>query len=67
MVVLAQISTKRRVLNRIDEWTPTGIKYKADLRHVDLILAQLNLEQANGSSMTGMRSDPAQYGDELPA
>ena len=30
-----------RILNRVVEWTESGIKYEADQRHADLIVAKL--------------------------
>ena len=41
------------ILNRIVEWTNAGIQYEADPRHVDLIIEELGLENANGSVVTG--------------
>ena len=33
-----------RVLNRVIQWTPTGIEYEADQRHAESIIAELGLE-----------------------
>ena len=40
------------ILNRIVEWTNAGIQCKADPKHVDLIVEELGLENANGSDVT---------------
>ena len=45
------------ILNRIVEWTNAGIQYEADPRHVDLIIEELGLENANGSDVTGSKVD----------
>ena len=36
-----------RVLNRIVEWTPKGITYEADQRHVEIICQSLGLKELN--------------------
>ena len=40
------------ILNRIVEWTNAGIQCEADPRHVDQIVEELELENANGSDVT---------------
>ena len=47
------------ILNRIVEWTDAGIQYEADPRHVDLIIEELGLENANGSEAYRYRSTAA--------
>ena len=34
------------MLNRVVRWTEQGFEYEADLRHVDLIIKELGLEEA---------------------
>ena len=52
-------------MNRIVEWTDTGIQYEADPRHVDLIIEELGLESANGSDATGSKVDINETDTEL--
>ena len=37
-----------QILNRIVSWTPEGLEYEADPRHVELIVKELGLENAKG-------------------
>ena len=53
------------ILNRIVEWTNAGIQYEADPRHVDLIIEELGLENANGSDVTGSKVDVNETDTEL--
>ena len=53
------------ILNRIVEWTNAGIQYEADLRHVDLIIEELGLENVNGSDVTGSKVDINETDTEL--
>ena len=53
------------ILNRIVEWTNAGIQYEADLRHVDLIIEELGLENANRSDVTGSKVDVKETDTEL--
>ena len=44
------------VLNRIVEWTPSGIKYEADSRHAEIIIDTLGLNtKTKGSPIPGSR------------
>lgn len=43
------------LLNRVMEWTDDGIQVEADPRHVELILADLGLQCAKGSRVTGSK------------
>ena len=36
-----------RVLNRVIEWTPNGIKYEADQRHAEIIYQELGLKESS--------------------
>ena len=45
------------ILNRVVEWTDVGIQYEADPGHVDLIIEDLGLKNANGSDVTGSKVD----------
>ena len=53
------------ILNRIVEWTDARIQYEADPRHVDLIIEELGLENANGSDVTGSKVDINETDAEL--
>ena len=53
------------ILNRIVEWTNSGIQYEDDPRHVDLIIEELGLENANGSDVTGSKVDVNETDTEL--
>ena len=53
------------ILNRIVEWTNAGIQCEADPRHVDLIIEELGLENANGSDVTGSKVDINETDTEL--
>ena len=53
------------ILNRIVGWTAEGIRYEADPRHVDLIIEELGLQKANGSSITGCKIDEVEGDTEL--
>jgi hypothetical protein len=41
-----------RILNRIVEWTPHGIRYEADQRHAEIIIKDLNLDEENSKGVT---------------
>ena len=53
------------ILNRIVEWTDDGIQYEADPRHVDLVIAELKLEAAKGTGITGSRNTTLEEDVEL--
>ena len=53
------------ILNRIVEWTYAGLQYETDPRHVDLIIEELGLENANGSDVTGSKVDINETDTEL--
>ena len=53
------------ILNWIVEWTNAGIQYEADPRHVDLIIEELGLENANGSDVTRSKVDVNETDTEL--
>ena len=42
-----------RVLNRIITYTPSGIEYEADQRHVESMVKDMNMEQAKTLSVAG--------------
>ena len=44
-----------RVLNRVIEWCPEGIKVESDQRHVEIIVKELGLEKANGVGTPGTK------------
>ena len=52
-------------MNRIVELTEAGIQYEADPWHVDLIIEELGLENANGSDVTGSEVDINETDAEL--
>ena len=41
-----------RILNRVVEWTSSGISYEADQRHAEIIVKQLGLEKESRSLST---------------
>ena len=43
------------ILNRIVEWTELGLQIEADPKHVKTMLDDLDLQNANGSSVTGSK------------
>ena len=43
------------VLNRIIRWTPQGIQYEADPRHVEKLLREIDLEGASGAVAPGQK------------
>ena len=45
-----------RILNRIVRWTPRGIEYEADQRHAEIIVRDMGLEKAKGSSVPGQKA-----------
>ena len=38
-----------RLLNRVMEWTPEGIRYEADQRHAELVIKDLGLSDSSNS------------------
>ena len=47
------------------EWTDAGTQFEADPRHVDLIIEELGLDNANGSDVTGSKVDINETDTEL--
>ena len=41
-----------RILNRVVEWTDTGIEYEADQRHAEIIAKEMNLDENSRSVAT---------------
>ena len=41
-----------RVLNRIVEWTDTGIKYESDQRHAEIIIDHMGLTEKGKSTVS---------------
>ena len=48
-----QEGSEGRLLNRVLRVTPTGWEVEADQRHADLIIKELDLEQAHGVIIPG--------------
>ena len=46
-----------RVLNRIVRWTQAGIRIEADPRHVEVLLNQMRLADANKAASPGVRGN----------
>ena len=44
-----------RMLNRIIRWTTKGVEYDADPRQVEKLLAEIELEGANGAATPGQK------------
>ena len=57
-----------RILNRVVQWTPEGIRYEADQRHAEIIVQQLGMEKANPVSTPGIKpsEEVRTDGDEEP-
>ena len=54
-----------RVLNRMIEWTDTGIRYEADQRHAEIIIAELGLvEGSKGVSTPGVTTTQKEVGED---
>ena len=51
-----------RILNRIVEWTPEGIRYEADQRHAEIIIKELGL--SGKSKRLGAPSAKREFVDE---
>ena len=49
-----------RVLNRILTWKSDGIHYEVDQRHVELVVAQLKLDEAKSAITLGIRDEQNQ-------
>jgi hypothetical protein len=47
-----------RLLNRVIEWDSAGIKYEPDLRHAEIVIQQLELEDKYPLSTPGTRWSP---------
>ena len=43
------------ILNRCVEWTPQGIRYEADPRHVEILISQLDLANAKAVTTPGVK------------
>jgi len=55
-----------RVLNRVIEWTPEGIKYEADQRHAEIIISTLGLKgNSNSVNTPGLAGQDNEHGDDL--
>ena len=53
------------VLNRIVEWTSTGINYEADQRHADIICSELGLKEGSrGVTTPGAKHKPEPEEDD---
>ena len=46
-----------KILNRVLTWHEKGIKYEADPRHVEIMVKDLKLEEANGSKLPGNKDE----------
>ena len=59
------------LLGRIITWTPSGILYEADPRHIDLLSSSMGLTTANSISTPGVKDPEPNYSaiinDEDPA
>ena len=53
-----------RVLGRVIRWTPEGIRYEADPRHVDLLVRDLGLTEATPVSSPGVKAPATGKEDE---
>ena len=51
-----EVRPEGRILNRIVRWTSSGFEYEADLRHADLIIKELGLEEAKEVSLPASRT-----------
>ena len=52
------------VLNRVIRWTSAGLEYEADPRQVERLLAEVELEGANGASTPGVKTLEHQIAEE---
>ena len=68
-------SIEGQVLNRVVRYTPNGFEFEADLRHAELVVEQLGLQDAKPVSTPGVdealsgggADGEAEEDDELPA
>jgi hypothetical protein len=59
-----------RLLNRVIEWTPAGIKYEPDQRHAEIIVKMMKLDQSNAVGSPGVKDakfDPHEEEELLDA
>ena len=62
------VDREARILNRVVRVTEEGWEYKCDQRHVEIILEQLELQNAKSLTTPGVEDSttPVEEGDELP-
>ena len=53
-----------RILNRIVEWTPEGLRYEADQRHAEIIVKELGLDSGKHRSEVPGEKLPFEEKDE---
>ena len=53
-----------KILNRIVEWTPEGIYYEGDQRHVEICMAELGIDQESRSVTTPYDKSDKLSGEE---
>ena len=51
-----------RILNRVVEWTPTGIRYEADQRHADIIVKSMGVHVENQTATIPGRIEEEKIG-----
>ena len=55
------------ILNRVLRWTPKGLEYEADPRHVEIITSELCLENSNPVVTPGVKDQLVGQDEPLPA
>ena len=55
-----------RILNRIIRWTDAGLRIEADPRHVEILIKEMGLEEANSVKTPGVKDRERDENNEQP-
>ena len=55
-----------RILNRIIRWTEAGLRIEADPRHVEILIKEMGLEEANSVNTPGVKDRERDEKNEQP-
>ena len=61
-----RVQEEGKILNRLVRWTADGFEYEADLRHVDIMTAELGLQEAKSVRTPGEVVKPWEEAEEEP-
>ncbi len=55
-----------RILNRIIRWTEAGLRIEADPRHVEILVEEMGLNEANPVKTPGVKNRERDENNEQP-